>query len=78
MSRSYKDKSDYLKQIQRNEEELNKVYLRSKNAVYAKNYRPEYRCLDCDGTNKNKNKMCQECGDESIEDLINAYESMCA
>lgn len=78
MSRSYKDKSDYLKDIKRNEDELNRDYIRSKNAIYSKNYRPEHYCLDCDGTNKNRNGMCHECGDEAIEDLISAYESMSA
>lgn len=78
MSRSYKDKSDYLKDIKRNEDELNKVYLRSKNSVYAKNYRPENQCLDCAAYQRSQRGMCQECGDQSIEDLVSIYESMSA
>lgn len=76
MSRTLKDKSDYLKGILRNEEELSHAYVRDKNNGYKKNYRPNDRCLDCNGMGKKRNGICRECGDESIEDLISIYESM--
>ena len=73
MSRTNKDKPDFLKDIKRNEEELSRAYRRDKNAVHPMYHSHMDHCLDCGQIGKNRMGIC-DCDESSIEDLISIYE----
>lgn len=76
MSRTFKDKPDYLKEIKRNEEELNRDYLRSKSTRHSR-FKNEFEyCLDCTPEKRGRNAVCN-CENQSIEDLVTIYENSC-
>lgn len=80
MSRTIKDKPGYLKDIKRNEEELSRSYIREKNRTSKNNLHRMYHshmdhCLDCGRICKNHDGTCDQCADESIEDLVTIYEN---
>jgi len=75
MSRTIKDKPGYLKEIKRNEEELSRAYVRAKNSVHRMYHSHMDHCLDCGRVCRNYDGTCDQCGDESIEDLVTMYEN---
>jgi len=75
MSRTIKDKTGYLKEIKRNEEELSRSYLREKNSVHRMYHSHMDHCLDCGRICNNHNATCAQCGEGSIEDLVTMYEN---
>lgn len=75
MSRTMKDKPGYLKDIKRNEEELSRAYVREKNSVHRMYHSHMNHCLDCGRVGQNYDGICDQCGAESIEDLVTMYEN---
>lgn len=75
MSRTIKDKPGYLKEIKRNEEELSRAYVRAKNSDHRTYHSRMDRCLDCGRVGRNYDGACDQCGDETIEDLVTMYEN---
>lgn len=74
MSRTLKDRRGYLKDIKRNEEELSRSFVRSKNQVHRMYHSHSDHCLDCGRIGTNPDGTCYECSDEDIEDLVTMCE----
>lgn len=74
MSRS-KSKPDYLRQVRRNENELNQAYIREKRFKQDRFKNPFDGCLDCSISKRTFGGMCKECNEQSIEDLVTVYEN---
>lgn len=75
MSRTFKDKPNYLQQIRRNEEELNRAYIREKRFKQDRFQNIFHNCMDCPRAHQNDFGMCKECSEQSIEDLVTVYEN---
>lgn len=74
MSRS-RTKPDYIRQVKRNEDELNCAYIREKRFRQDRFQNTFDSCLDCPLSKRTHNGMCKECSEQSIEDLVTVYEN---
>lgn len=74
MSRS-NTKPDFARQIRRNENELNRAYVRERKFRQDRFQNPFDSCLDCPISHRTHNGMCKECSEQSVEDLVTVYEN---